>query len=147
MADSEVTELPMHMNQIPKSILIVLNQLYELEQKLKKQDDPAHLSRNVGKMKDAFAEDGLPAWDAAGSQLRIGLAYEDPMGQPFKETRTDLEATISGPGTENLVVVEVIKPVIRAIFRDGAGEFSKIVQRGVVIVESRKEQQDHERND
>ena len=126
--------------QIPKSVLTALNQLYEVEQKLKKQDDTANLRRNVGKMKDAFAEEGIPTLDAAGRQLNIGLAFEDPMGQPFKETRTDLEATISGSGTENLVVVEVIKPIIRAILKDGAGEFSKVVQRGVVIVESRKEQ-------
>ena len=126
--------------QFPKSILTALNQLYELEQKLKKQNDPANLSRHVGKMKDAFAEECLPTWDAGDSKLRIGLTYEDPMGQPFKETRTDLEATISGSGTDNLVVVEVIKPIIRAISRDGAGEFSRIVQKGVVIVESRKEQ-------
>src|ERR1043166_9097847 len=100
---------------IPKAILTVLNQLYELEQKLKKQGDPANLARNVGRMKDAFAEEGLPS----GDQLRIRLVYEDPMGQTFKETRTDLEATISGPGTDNLVVVEVIKPIIRAIVREG----------------------------
>ena len=100
--------------QIPKSILIVLNQLYELEQKLKKQDDSAGLRRNIDKMKDAFAEEGLPALDAHGGQVRIRLAYEDPMGQSFNETRTDLDATIAGAGTENLVVVEVIKPIIRA---------------------------------
>ena len=103
--------------QIPRSILTVLNQLYEVEQKLKKQDDSAGLGRNIGKMKDALAEEGLPTLDARGGQLRIGLAYEDPMGQPFKETRTDLDATIAGPGTDNLVVVEVIKPIIRAIGR------------------------------
>ena len=73
--------------QIPKSILIVLNQLYEVEQKLEKQDDPAGLGRNIGKMKDALAEEGLPALDAHGGQLRLGLAYEDPMGQSFNETR------------------------------------------------------------
>lgn len=111
--------------QVPRSILVALNQLYEMEQKLKKTDDPANLQRNVGKMKDAFQE--------------FGLAYEDPMGQPFKETRTDLEATISGGGTENLIVVEVIKPIIRATLREGAGEFSKIIQQGIVVVESRNE--------
>lgn len=122
---------------ITKSSLTILNQLYELEQKLKKHGDPANLSRNVNKMKDVLAEEGVPAWDGGGSQLHFGLTYEDPMGQPFKETRTDLEATISGSGTENLVVVEVIKPIIRAILGDG---LFKVVQKGIVIVESRKEQ-------
>ena len=132
---------------IPKSVLTVLNQLYEVEQKLKKQDDSASLRRNIDKMKDAFAEEGLPALDAGGGQCCIRLAYEDPMGQPFKETRTDLDATIAGAGTANLVVVEVIKPIIRAIVKDGVGESSKIIQRGIVIVESRKEQQNLDQND
>jgi hypothetical protein len=111
--------------QVPKSLLVALNQLYEIEQKLKKGGDNSGLQRNVGKMKTAFEE--------------FGLAYEDPMGQTFKETRTDLEATISGSGSENLVVVEVIKPTIRAILRDGPGEFSRVIQKGIVVVESKKE--------
>jgi hypothetical protein len=118
--------------QIPKSILTVLNQLYELEQKLKKQGDPSNFGRNVEKMKDAFAEEGFPD----GSGGRICIRYEDPMGTPFRETRTDLEVTISGAGTDNLSVVEVIKPIIRAKIMDGV---SHVVQKGVVIVESRKE--------
>lgn len=125
--------------QIPKSILTAVNQLYEMEQKIKRHGDPSNLLRNVTKMKDAFAEEGLPMGDVGGGQQRIGLAYEDPMGQLFKETRTDLDATISGAGTENLVVVEVIKPIIRAMVRDSAGEFGRVVQKGIVIVESQKE--------
>jgi len=128
------------MIQIPKSIFIVLNQLYELEQKLKKHGDPANLSRNISKMKDAFAEEDFPALDAGRDQQSIGLAYEDPMGQSVNETRTDLEANISGSGTENLIVVEVIKPIIRTICTDSAGKFYQVVQKGIVIVESRKEQ-------
>jgi len=125
--------------QIPKSILTAVNQLYELEQKLKRHGDPNNLLRNVTKMKDAFAEEGLPMGDVGGTFVRIGLAYEDPMGQSFQETRTDLDATISGAGTENLVVVEVVKPIIRAVLRDSVGEFARVVQKGVVIVESKKE--------
>jgi hypothetical protein len=125
--------------QIPKAILTVVNQLYELEQKIKRHGDSCNLLRNVTKMKDAFAEEGLPGGDVGGTHLRIGLAYEDPMGQKFQETRTDLDATISGAGTENLVVVEVIKPIIRAVCRDSGGEFARVVQKGVVIVESKKD--------
>ena len=139
------TRLSTQKIQIPKSILIVINQLYELEQKLKKHGDPNNLQRNVTKMKDAFAEEGMPS-DGRG-QLHICLSYEDPMGQSFKETRTDLDATISGSGTDNLVVVEVIKPIIRSALRVSAGEFTEkdkaqftqVIQKGVVIVESQKE--------
>lgn len=139
------TRLPIQKIQIPKSILVVINQLYELEHKLKKHGDPNNLQRNVTKMKDAFAEEGMPG-DVHG-QLHICLSYEDPMGQSFKETRTDLDATISGPGADNLVVVEVIKPIIRSAMRISAGEiseqhkaqFTQVIQKGVVIVESQKE--------
>ena len=140
MADSEVTELSKTMNQIPKSILIILNQLYELEQKIKKHSDRTNLSRNINKIKDAFAEEGLPTLDFDNRQHSFGLAYEDPMGQSVNETRTDLEVTISGSGTENLVVVEVTKPIIRTILTDSTGKFYQVAQKGIVIVESRKEQ-------
>lgn len=115
---------------VPRCILTVLNQLYELEQKLKKHGDSANLTRNVGKMRDAFAEEGFP--DAEGRRCR--LVYEDPMGQSYNETRTDLDASIAGAGTESLVVVEVIKPIIRAAGDHG---LSRVVQRGVVVVEAR----------
>lgn len=104
--------------EVPKWALTVLNNLYEIERKLAIHGDPGNASRNIEKMKDAFAE-----------QM---LFYEDPMGEPFKETRTDLEASISGAETENLVVVEVIKPVIRF----GEAAFSRVVQKGIVMVQS-----------
>src|SRR4051812_48010881 len=103
--------------QVPKSILVALNQVYEIEQKLKKSGDVGGVQRNITKIKDAFED--------------LGFSCEDPMGQLFKETRTDLEATISGTGAENLIVVEVIKPIIRAMLRDETGEFSKVVQKGI----------------
>jgi len=106
--------------EIPKSILATLNNLYEIEKKLALHGDAGNAKRNIDKMKDIFAE--------------MGVFYDDPMGQEFKETRTDLDATISGSGTDNLVVVEVIKPIIRA----GDAAFSKVVQRGIVVLESRE---------
>ena len=108
-----------HLPEVPKWCLTLLNQLYEVERKLKLHGDPANALRNLEKMKDALEENGL--------------FYEDPMGQAFKETRTDLEASISGRGTENLVVVEVMKPIVRL----GPRALSQIVQKGIVVVESK----------
>lgn len=125
--------------QVPKCILTALNQLYDMERKLARSGDAANITRNVDKIRAAFAEEGLTAADISGAVAAVRLVYEDPMGQSFKETRTDLEASISGAGTGDLVVVEVIKPIIRAVLRDGTGEFSKVVQKGLVVVESRKE--------
>ncbi|CAN5289362.1 hypothetical protein BH10PLA2_BH10PLA2_35030 [soil metagenome] len=118
---------------IPKALLVVLNQLYDMEQKLKRVNDSNGLTRNIGKMKDAFAEEGL----ALPGGSRIRLMYEDPLGKPFNETRTDLEMTIAGPGADDLVVVEVIKPIIRASLKEG---ISFVVQKGVVIAESQTRQ-------
>ena len=100
-------EIKVHVPTVPKWILTTANQLYELEQKLNKHGDSGNMRRNVEKIKDALQE--------------YGVVYEDPFGQRFTETRTDVEATISGTGTENLVIVEVIKPIIRATRKDLGG--------------------------
>ncbi|RON13055.1 hypothetical protein [Pseudomonas frederiksbergensis] len=108
--------------EVPKWTLSLLNNLYEIERKLALHGDPGNAGRNVEKMKDAFMSEGI--------------FYEDPMGQPFRETRTDLEAAISGSGTENLVVADVIKPIIRVQW--GHAESSRVVQKGIVVVQSKE---------
>jgi len=107
--------------EVQKWILGIVNNVYELERKLQSGGDLANVARNLLRIKDCLAE--------------AGIIYEDPMGQPFKETRTDLDANISGTKTENLYVTEVIKPIVR--LTDGG--FSTIVQRGVVVVEAKEE--------
>ncbi|MEX3901075.1 hypothetical protein [Paraburkholderia sp. BR10954] len=104
--------------EVPRFILNTLNHLYEIERKLALHGDSAGIQRNVERIKESFADEKM--------------FYEDPMGQPFTETRTDLEASISGEGTENLVVTEVIKPVIRY----GDKTYSRVVQKGIVVVKS-----------
>ena len=104
--------------EVPKWVLTVLNHLYEIERKLALHGDPGNATRNVERIKEAI-------------QVELNLFFEDPMGQQMRDTRTDLEANISGSSTSNLVVTEVIKPIIRF----GKPEFSNIVQKGIVIVE------------
>ena len=108
--------------EIPPWTLVVLNSLYEIERKLEVHGDLGNAKRNVDRIKEKFEQQSL--------------VIEDPLGQPFKETRTDLEATIVGAGTENLVVTEVIKPVIRQV----DGRFSRVVQKGIVVVQSKEEE-------
>jgi hypothetical protein len=106
---------------VPKWALTLLNNLYEIERKISSHGDPGNIGRNVDKIKDAL--------------MGEGLFYEDPLGQPFTETRTDLEVTISGQNLEDLVVAQVIKPIIRT----GRAEFSRVVQKGIVIVQAKEE--------
>lgn len=114
--------------ELPRFVLQTLNHLYEIERKLALHGDAAGIARNVERIKSMFADEQL--------------FYEDPMGQPFSETRADLEASISGEGTEDLVVIEVIKPVIRV----GNQNYSKVVQKGIVVVTSRDTQRGQDQN-
>ena len=115
-----MTQAPI--GDIPKFVLVILNHLYEIERKLSLHGDVGNARRNLERIKEEF-------------QNNFRLSYEDPMGQPVKDTRTDLEFSISGPSTSNLVVTEVIKPIIRI----GKPEISKVVQKGVVVVQSSDE--------
>ena len=110
--------LPSGATEIPKFVLQVLNNLCDIERKLSLHGDPGNAKRNVERIKGTFEDERV--------------FYEDPMGQSFSETRTDLEATITGAGSDNLKVVEVIKPIIRV----GDSNFSRVVQKGIVIVQS-----------
>lgn len=104
--------------EIPKFVLQVLNNLCDIERKLSIHGDPGNARRNVERIKETIED--------------IKIFYEDPMGQSFSETRTDLEATITGAGSDDLKVVEVIKPIIRY----GDKNFSRVIQKGIVIVQS-----------
>lgn len=119
MIEIKQTGTPDHL----KPFLSALGQLYELQRKLNKLEAVDPLLRNIDKMKDAFEQ--------------MGYRIEDPLGQAYNETRVDLEASIAGSSTEDLVVTEVIKPIIRYVVRDSSGEYTKIIQRGVVVVETR----------
>lgn len=121
-----------------KPLMMVLNQTFELEKKLASQPDAEHLRRHVTRIREAFSEDGLQVLSMSGP-LRVGFIWEDPLGQRYDETRTELEALIAGTRTDDLVVVEVVKPIIRMVFKDEGAELPpQLVQKGVVVVESRE---------
>ena len=105
----------------PQWALVVLNQVFELERKVASEGtDARNLQRHIAKIKDAFEEQGL--------------FYHDPTGEAFSETRTDLDASVSGPANGTLHVVEVLKPIVR----EGTRALSRVVQKGIVVVESKQ---------
>ncbi len=106
----------------------LLDQIFEIERKLGSIQEENSILRNVNKMKSVF--ESILSSDA---EPDTGFTYHDPMGEDYNETRTDLEASIAGDSTENLVVTEVIKPILR--YRKGNGSF--IVRKGVVVVQSK----------
>jgi len=109
---------------IPKKYIEIIDQVFEIEKKLDSISEPNSISRNINRIKEMFeylTEDS-------------GLIYQNPLGEPYNETRTDLEASIAGNFTDNLIVKEVIKPIIRLRTNSGA---TTIVRKGVVVVESK----------
>ena len=111
---------------IQKNYLFLINQVFEIEQKTLKIKEQNSILRNVNKVKELF-ENGFFYTNAA-------LTYENPLGQKYDENRIDCEASIAGESTENLRITEVIKPIIR-IKQNG---ITSIVQKAVVVVESKK---------
>lgn len=105
---------------VPRFVLQTLNHLYDMERKLALHGDAAGVMRNIERIKESIGEEKL--------------FYEDPMGQAFNETRVDLEASIAGEGTDNLHVTEVIKPIIRF----GEPHYSKVIQKGIVVVRAQQ---------
>jgi hypothetical protein len=109
---------------IPKKFIEILDQVFEIEKKLDGISEPNSIGRNVNRLKECFEDlmsDG-------------GLIYHNPLGEKYNETRTDLDASIAGNSADNLVVTEVIKPIIRLRTNTGV---TTIVRKGVVVVESK----------
>ncbi|NID13516.1 hypothetical protein [Fibrivirga algicola] len=113
--------------RVPKLYLDIINQIFEIEKKLTKVQEPNSIQRNVNKLREILEND---LSDNGGSP--IGLMYYNPLGEVYNETRTDCEASIAGSNTDDLVITDVIKPIIR--YRQGG--MNLIVQKGIVIVES-----------
>jgi len=107
-----------------KIFLDLLNQIFEIEKKLERIQESNSISRNVNKLRELF--------ETELNQQGVGLTYHNPLGEPYSETRTDCDASISGESTENLAIIEVIKPIIRL----KQGGFNQIVQKAVVVVQS-----------
>jgi hypothetical protein len=89
---------------------------------LSKLDISHTINRNIDKLK-SFYEDSFDD--------NISFIIENPKGQNYNETRTDIEANIVGDSTDNLIVIDVIKPIIRI----KQGGVNQIVQKGIVIVQ------------
>ena len=70
-------------SDLPKWVQQVLNNLYEVENKLGRGGDPGNAMRNVIKMKEALASEGV--------------FYEDPFGQPFDERSVQRTQNLSAP--------------------------------------------------
>ena len=116
------------------SLFNLMDQVFEIEQKLEVIKEPNSIKkRNISRIKDIF-KNIFKNIHATPSEPNCGLSYHNPIiGEKYDETRTDLEASIAGESTKDLVIKEVNKPIIR--FR--APGIDRIVRKGVVVVGSK----------
>jgi hypothetical protein len=62
----------------------------------------------------------------------IGYKVINPLNRSYKETDTDIEASLAGTLKGELKVTRVLKPIIYQKINDGQ---LALVQKGIVIVE------------
>jgi len=117
--------------KVPQTYLDFMNQIFEIEKKSNNISEENSISRNINKLKGLLEDEFFK-----GTSL-IGLSYHNPLGEDYSDTRTDCEATIAGDGTDNLEIIEVIKPIIFCSYLDYDKVLKTIVQPAVVIVKSK----------
>lgn len=117
-----------------KPQLFVLNQIFEIENKLLKIADHNSIIRNTERLKSYFETEVFSEGIEYQGFSIIGLFLHNPIGETFNETRLDCEATIAGDSHENLKIIDVIRPIIFA----KTGNSQIVVQKGIVIVQSTK---------
>jgi len=99
--------------------LKIINQFFEIEKKLAHLSGAESTQRHLARIRDHFNE--------------LGFQIHVPLGESYPDTRTDCEASIAGTSTEDLVITDVIKPIVH-LAEDGA---PLLLQKGVVITKSR----------
>lgn len=100
---------------LTEDIVYLINQIHEIESKANLRNAD-FLDRNISRIKNKFEE--------------LGYLVVSPLGEPFDETRTDLEVHISSEKLKGLTIKEVIKPII--FFKDSTGSI-ELIQKGNAI--------------
>lgn len=116
--------------KISQKVLDLINQVFEIEKKASAMQEQNSISRNINKIKDLIEHE---FFSHESQQNAIGFIYHNPIGETYNETRTDCEASISGTSTDNLEIIEVIKPII--FLKQGG--IKKMVQKAVIVAQSK----------
>ena len=101
------------------NIIHIINQIVEIRQKIVSEKLEKKFERSFNRIFSVFEEEGF--------------IYKYPLGEKYNETRTDCEASIVGKMSENMIITQVIKPVI---YKKYGNEIS-LIQKGIVIVEKK----------
>lgn len=102
------------------AMIAVMNQVFEIGQKLEQDKLSSRFERNLNKLTHIFEEEGY--------------ICNNPLGEKYTDARTDCTVSIAGEEGRDMVITQVIKPVI---YQRKEGALS-LVQKGIVIVERKK---------
>lgn len=97
-------------------MLPLINQFFEIESKVRDLDKTASFERNFNRVQHIFKE--------------AGWVIQNPTGEPYQETRTDCEASISGDPKRPMKIAKTLKPIIYQRNQDQL----QLVQKAVVLV-------------
>lgn len=98
--------------------LQIINQLFEMQAKLKEAGTIQQFERNFSRLFSLFEEDGY--------------IIQDPTGEIYSEARTDYEASISGRMGSKMKITRTIKPIV---YQQKEGAL-QLLQKAVVIAEN-----------
>jgi len=98
----------------------LINQIAEIQNKIIQDSLMPKYERNFNRIYALLEEEGF--------------IYKYPIGEKYRESSTDCEANIVGRDSSDMVITQVIKPII---YKKEADMVS-LVQKGIVIIEARK---------
>jgi hypothetical protein len=99
--------------------LAIINQVFEIKQKLEQEQMTDKFDRNLNRLFSILEEEGY--------------ICNNPWGERYTDSRSDCTANIVGKESRNMVITQVIKPII---YKKTEGTLT-LVQKGIVIVESK----------
>jgi len=99
------------------STLHIINQLFEMQFKIKELGQSGSFERNFNRLFSIFEEDGF--------------LIQDPTNEMYNDSRTDCEASIIGSVSSKMKIIKTLKPIIYK--KEGSNV--QLVQKAVVLVE------------
>ena len=98
----------------------LINQITEVENKITQDNLMHRFERNFNRIHALLEEEGF--------------IYKYHVGEKYRASSADCEANIVGNESADMIITQVIKPII---YKKETGKVS-LVQKGIVIVEARK---------
>lgn len=101
-----------------EQIIQIINQVSEINQKLIQENVLPKFERNLNRLFSIFEEEGY--------------ICTMPLGEKYNDARTDCTANVVGKEGKNMIITQVIKPII---YKKANGTIT-LLQKGIVMVEN-----------